>query len=87
MDHPMAQHHRPTIHRLTTATQPDDQDRQEKLGRPAAKPRPPANRIKIKHSTHHHGVNRWNQVNATTPDPADPNIIRDYELACAAAAA
>ena len=24
---------------------------------------------------------------ATTPNPPDPNIIRDYELACAAAAA
>ena len=24
---------------------------------------------------------------ATTPNPLDPNIIRDYELACAAAAA
>jgi hypothetical protein len=62
MDHPVAQHHRPTIQRLTTATQPDDQDRQEKLGRPAAKPRPPANTIKIKYSTHHHGVDRWNQA-------------------------
>jgi hypothetical protein len=86
MDHPVAQHHRPTIQRLTTATQPDDQDRQEKLGRPAAKPRPPANTIKIKHSTHHHGsiggIRLSNSFDVSTV--STPNSFRSHLVGRAA---
>jgi hypothetical protein len=94
MDHPVAQHHRPTIQRLTTAAQPDDQDRQEKLGRPAAKPRRPANTIKIKHSTHHHGVDRWNQAKHFASSavtfisiPTQFNVVEPITIIVGAAAA
>jgi hypothetical protein len=62
LDHPVAQHHRPTIQRLTT-THPTRQPgpRQERLGRPAVHLHPPPARIKIKNSTHQHRVYRWNQ--------------------------
>jgi hypothetical protein len=64
----VAQHHRPTIKRLTT-THPTRQPgpRQERLGRPAVHSHPPPARIKIKNSTHQHRVYRWNQAKPSDP--------------------
>ena len=70
MDHPVAQHHRPTIQRLTT-THPTRQPgpRQEKLGRPAALT--PATRIKINHDrTGLTSVHPWIQAKEQTVELA-----------------
>ena len=50
LDHPVAQHHRPTIQRLTTITRPTTRPHR-KAGRPAIYSRPPPASIKSK--THH----------------------------------
>jgi hypothetical protein len=65
VEHPVAQHHRPTIQRLTT-THPTRRPgpQQEKLDRPAALPRPPRANIKINSSTANRRVYRWNQAKA-----------------------
>jgi hypothetical protein len=56
LDHPLAQHHKPTIQRLnpspTRTQQPGPQ--QEKLGRPPAHSCLPLTTIKTNHSTHHY---------------------------------
>ena len=61
----MAQHYRPTIQRLNHHP-PDPTTRTPtgKAGQTSGPYTPPPATIKINHSTHQHGVYRWNQVKA-----------------------
>ena len=63
LDHPVAQHYRPTIQRLNHhPPDPTTRTRTGKAGQTSGPYTPPPATIKINHSTHQHGVDRWNQA-------------------------